>query len=142
MRTTGNLRIEVMVLPVTDVDAAKVFLVERAGFCLDVDYRPSIDFRVVQITPPGSACSIQLVGAGDPEPRTTYLVVEDIVAARDQLIGRGVEVGALRHKVPRDAWAGSWGEGPDSGRADYATFAEFVDLDGHRWVLQERALIS
>jgi catechol 2,3-dioxygenase-like lactoylglutathione lyase family enzyme len=143
MGASASIRIEVMVLPVADVDAAKSFYVERAGFGLDVDYRPTADFRVVQITPPGSGCSIQLAAADGPvAPRETYLVTEDVAALHDDLVGRGVEVGGLRHKEPRDGWAGSWADGRDADRADYATFAEFADLDGHRWVLQERKEMS
>jgi catechol 2,3-dioxygenase-like lactoylglutathione lyase family enzyme len=138
MTAPASARIEVLVLPVADVDVAKSFY-ERAGFSLDVDYRPTPEFRVVQITPPGSACSIQLVAAAGPVPHhETYLVVEDIVAARAELIGRGVPVGEPRHKEPREGWAGGWSAGPDPDRADYSTFADFTDPDGHRWVLQER----
>jgi hypothetical protein len=138
MAAPASARIEVLILPVVDVDVAKTFY-ERAGFRLDVDYRPTSGFRVVQITPPGSACSIQLVTADGPVPlHETYLVVEDVVAARAELIERGVEVGELRHKEPREGWAGGWSDGPDPDRADLSTFADFTDPDGHRWVLQER----
>lgn len=140
MTPSSDARIEVVVLPVADCDRSISFYVEQAGFTLDVDYRPKPGFRVVQITPPGSACSLQLTDAdgSSVQPREIYLVVEDIVAARDQLEERGVEVDELRHKDPREGWAGGWAAGPDPDRADYATFAGFLDPDGHRWVLQER----
>jgi len=133
-----DFRLEVIVLPVADVDRSLAFYVERVGFALDVDYRPSADFRVVQLTPPGSACSVQLVGeTGGPVPGL-YLVVADIEAARGELIDRGVPVGDLRHKAPDGDWQGGWEPGVDPNRRDYASFAEFTDPDGHVWVLQER----
>jgi catechol 2,3-dioxygenase-like lactoylglutathione lyase family enzyme len=135
-------KIEVLILPVSDVDRALAFYSEKAGFTLDVDYRPSDDFRVVQLTPPGSACSIQLgVGLTDAAPgsiRGIQIVVEDLQAAREELLERGVEVGDVRHKSPRGDWRGGWEPGLDPDRADYASFADFTDPDGNRWVLQER----
>ncbi|HMI71878.1 MAG TPA: VOC family protein [Solirubrobacteraceae bacterium] len=135
-------KIEVLILPVSDVDRALAFYSEKAGFTLDVDYRPSDDFRVVQLTPPGSACSIQIgVGLTDAAPssiRGIHTVVEDLRAARDELLERGVEVGDIRHKSPRGDWHGGWDPGLDPERADYASFADFTDPDGNRWVLQER----
>jgi catechol 2,3-dioxygenase-like lactoylglutathione lyase family enzyme len=138
MGALSHGRIEVMILPVTDIDRAKSFYVDRVGFDLDVDYEASADFRVVQITPPGSACSVQLVEAAGPiEPRETYLVVVDVVSAREALRRQGVEVSPLRHKHPRDAWVGGWAEGVDPDRTPYASFADFTDPDRHRWVMQE-----
>jgi catechol 2,3-dioxygenase-like lactoylglutathione lyase family enzyme len=135
-------RIEVLILPVSDVDRARAFYTEKAGFTLDVDYQPSDDFRVVQLTPPGSACSIQVgVGLTDAAPgsaRGISAVVEDLRAARDELLERGVDVGEIRHKSPRDDWRGGWAPGLDPDRADYASFADFSDPDGNQWVLQER----
>jgi hypothetical protein len=94
------LALEVVPLPVTDVDRALAFYVEQAGFALDVDYRPAADFRVVQLTPRGSSCSIQLVMADSPwRVRNLYLVTNDIADARANLINRGVAVGPIRHKV-------------------------------------------
>jgi catechol 2,3-dioxygenase-like lactoylglutathione lyase family enzyme len=108
-------KIEVLILPVSDVDRALAFYSEKAGFTLDVDYRPSDDFRVVQLTPPGSACSIQIgVGLTDVAPGSIggiHTVVEDLRAARDELLERGVEVGEIRHKSPRGAWRGGWEQG-------------------------------
>jgi catechol 2,3-dioxygenase-like lactoylglutathione lyase family enzyme len=137
-------KIEVLILPVSDVDRALAFYSEHAGFKLDVDYCPSDDFRVVQLTPPGSACSIQIgVGLTDAAPgsiRGIQIVVEDLQAARDDLLGRGVEVGDIRHKTARGDWHGGWEPGLDPDRADYASFADFTDPDGNQWVLQERGL--
>lgn len=134
--------IEVISLPVSDVDRALRFYVDQVGFTLDVDYAPSDTFRVVQLTPPGSGCSIQIgKGLTDALPgslRNTYLVVTDLEAARNRLLEHGVEVSVIRHKVPIDAWDGRFAAGLDPARRDYASFADFMDPDGNRWVLQER----
>jgi catechol 2,3-dioxygenase-like lactoylglutathione lyase family enzyme len=136
-----DCRLQVVTLPVSDVDKAAAFYTERVGFTLDVDYHPTGDFRVVQLTPPGSACSVQLgVGLTDAPPgtaRTTYLVVTDIEAAHRELAGRGVQVGDIRHKSPIDDWRGGWAPGADPERRDYASFADFADPDGNTWVVQE-----
>ncbi len=130
--------LEVLVLPVADVDRSLAFYADQVGFTLDVDYRPSADFRVVQLTPRGSACSVQLVtGTAGPVPGL-YLVVADIEAARDELIARGVSVGDIRHKAPVERWQGGFAPGVDADRRGYASFAEFTDPDDHVWVLQER----
>ena len=133
-----DLKLELVLVPVSDVDRAKAFYTEKLGFSLDVDHQPSDDFRVVQMTPPGSACSITIgVGLTDATPgsyRGTHLVVTDIVAAREALAARGVEVSEVRH-FDRDA--GEWKPGPDPGRGKYASFADFADPDGNTWVLQE-----
>ncbi|HEY1704860.1 MAG TPA: VOC family protein [Trebonia sp.] len=133
--------IQVITLSVTDIDKAAAFYTQQVGFTLDVDYHPASDFRVVQLTPPGSACSVQ-VGDGltDSKPgsaRATCLVVTDIEAARRELIGRGVAVSDIRHKSPVDDWKGGWEPGTDPRRRDYASFADFADPDGNTWVLQE-----
>src|SRR5450631_3890093 len=86
-------KLELVVVPVSDVDRAKAFYVDQAGFNLDVDHRAGEDFRVVQLTPPGSACSITVMNPrGEPAPpvQGLHLVVVDIEAARAELIGRGV----------------------------------------------------
>jgi hypothetical protein len=133
------LALEVVLLPVTDIDLALAFYNEQAGFILDVDYRPTVDFRVVQLTPPGSACSIQLVMADSTgRVHNLYLVTSDLAEARAALIARGVAVGAIRHKDPVDTWAGGWSAGLDPSRRDYASFADFADPDGNTWILQER----
>ena len=98
--------------------------------------RPTRTFRVVQLTPPGSACSITIgKGITNAEPgsyRGTHLVVDDIEAVRDELVGRGVDVSAIRHMTPQ-----GWVDGPDPEHADYNSFADFADPDGNTWVLQE-----
>jgi catechol 2,3-dioxygenase-like lactoylglutathione lyase family enzyme len=131
-----DFKLELVLIPVSDVERAKQFYVETCGFALDVDHQPSEEFRVVQITPPGSACSLTIgVGITDAEPgsyRGTHLVVTDIVAAHAELVGRGVEVSEIRHMGP-----GGWEAGPDPERRDYGSFADFADPDGNTWVLQE-----
>src|SRR5215211_5123092 len=96
-----DFRLELVLIPVTDVDRARQFYVERCGFVLDVDHQPNEDFRVVEMTPPGSACSITIGrGITDATPgsyRGTHLVVSDIEAARAALVGRGVDVSDIRH---------------------------------------------
>jgi catechol 2,3-dioxygenase-like lactoylglutathione lyase family enzyme len=132
----ADLKLELVLIPVADVDRAKAFYTEQLGFTLDVDHQPSDEFRVVQMTPPGSACSVTIgVGITSAEPgsyRGTHLVVTDIEAARAELVGRGVEVGEVRHMTPQ-----GWSPGPDPEHADYASFADFADPDGNTWVLQE-----
>jgi catechol 2,3-dioxygenase-like lactoylglutathione lyase family enzyme len=134
--------VEVITLPVSDVDRALRFYVDRAGFTLDVDYSPHAAFRVVQLTPPGSACSIQigtgLTDAPAGSVRNVYLVVTDLEAARSVLLERGVKVSEIRHKTPIGAWNGGFASGLDPARGNYASFANFSDLDGNTWVLQER----
>ncbi|RSS98905.1 VOC family protein, partial [Streptomyces sp. WAC05374] len=97
---------------------------------------------VVQMTPPGSACSVQIgVGLTDAEPGSAqglYLVVRDLEAAQAELASRGVDVGEIRHKAPNDTWQGGFEPGPDPERRDYASFAEVMDPDGNTWTLQER----
>lgn len=133
------LSLEVIPLPVTDVDRACAFYTEQVGFILDVDYRPTPDFRVVQLTPPGSACSVHLVAApSGSRLHGLCLVTSDLAAERARLIGRSVDVSAIRHKDPVETWAGRWGVGLDPQRRDYASFADFADPDGNTWTLQER----
>jgi catechol 2,3-dioxygenase-like lactoylglutathione lyase family enzyme len=132
-----DFKLELILLPVADVDRAKAFYVERAGFNLDVDTRVGDQVRVVQLTPPGSACSITFgTGITDAAPgavRGTHLVVSDIEAARAELRERGVEVSDVRHLE-----SGTWVPGPHPDRGDYESFADFSDPDGNTWVLQER----
>jgi catechol 2,3-dioxygenase-like lactoylglutathione lyase family enzyme len=124
------------VVPVSDVDRAKTFYVDGMGFTLDVDHQPSETFRVVQLTPPGSACSITIGTGLTPATPGTYqglhLVVQDIVAARELLVGRGVT-------VSEPYWFGPEGQttGVHPERADYGTFASISDPDGNGWLLQE-----
>jgi catechol 2,3-dioxygenase-like lactoylglutathione lyase family enzyme len=127
---------EVTVIPVSDVDRAKEFYAEKLGWNVDVDHRAGETFRIVQLTPPGSAASIS-IGAGIPqaEPGTyqgMHLVVSDIEAARDELAGRGVDIGEPFH-------FGAEGQAPGlhPERADYGTYLTFADPDGNRWLIQE-----
>ena len=137
-----NLSVEVITLPVSDVERALRFYVNQVGFMLDVDYSPNATFRVVQLTPPGSGCSIQMGSGVTNAPagslRNIYLVVTDLEDARSRLLESGVKVGEIRHKVPIDAWDGGFALGLDPARRDYASFADFSDPDGNSWVLQER----
>jgi catechol 2,3-dioxygenase-like lactoylglutathione lyase family enzyme len=132
-----EMKLELVLVPVADVDRAKSFYLEQTGFDLLVDHRAGDEFRVVQLTPPGSACSIAVgIGITDAEPgsvRGLHLVVPDIVAVRDELIGRGVDVAEIRHIE-----AGVWDAGPHPQRNDYNSFANFADPDGNTWLLQER----
>ena len=102
-----DMKLELVLLPVSDVDVAKAFYIEQVGFDLDVDHQPSDDFRVVQMTPPGSACSVTVgIGLTAAEPgsyRGMHLVVTDIEAARAELTKRGVEVSEIRH-MGSDGW--------------------------------------
>ena len=129
--------LELVLLPVADVDRAKSFYVEKVGFNLDVDHRAGDDFRVVQMTPPGSACSVSIgKGITDAEPGSTrglHLVVKDIEGARAELAERGVDVSDVWHMEP-----GGQTPGPDPERRDYGSFANFSDPDGNTWILQER----
>jgi catechol 2,3-dioxygenase-like lactoylglutathione lyase family enzyme len=129
-------KLELVLIPVADVDRAKAFYTEKLGFNLDVDHQPNEHFRVVQLTPPGSACSITVgIGLTDVAPgsyKGTHLVVTDIVAAQKELVERGVEVSDIRHMGPA-----GWEPGVDPTRSDYASFADFADPDGNTWVLQE-----
>ena len=127
-----DYRLEVVVVPVSDVDRAKAFYGERCGFNVDLDTTNG-GLRVVQITPPGSACSITIgTGITTSEPGSyegLQLVVTDIEAARAELIGRGVDVGPIRHFDN-----GEWLEGKGG---PWNSFANFADPDGNGWILQE-----
>ncbi|MBA0086790.1 MAG: VOC family protein [Acidobacteria bacterium Pan2503] len=134
--------VEVITLRVSDVERALRFYVDQVGFALDVDYSPNDNFRVVQLTPPGSSCSVQigkgLTDAPTGSLRNIFLVVTDLAAARSRLLERGVEVSEMRHKTPIGAWDGGFAPGLDPARGDYASFASFSDPDGNSWLLQER----
>jgi catechol 2,3-dioxygenase-like lactoylglutathione lyase family enzyme len=137
-----DYQLEVMIVPVSDVDRSLAFYTEQVGFTLDIDYHPSDEFRVVQLTPPGSACSVQIgVGLTEARPGTahgSYLVVSDLERVRSELISSGVKVSEIRHKSPKQSWQGGFEPGIDPEHGDYASFAELTDLDGNTWTLQER----
>jgi catechol 2,3-dioxygenase-like lactoylglutathione lyase family enzyme len=127
-------KLEVVVVPVSDVDRAKRFYSEQLGFIVDVDHRPNEKFRVVQLTPPGSACSVTIgTGLAAMKPGSLeglQLVVSDIQAAHAELVGRGVEVGPIVHFED-----GAQVEGP--GEA-WNSFFFFSDPDGNGWAVQEK----
>jgi catechol 2,3-dioxygenase-like lactoylglutathione lyase family enzyme len=129
-------KLELVLVPVSDVDRAKTFYSEKVGFNLDVDHRAGDEFRVVQLTPPGSACSIT-IGTGITEAvpgsvQGLHLVVSDIDAARAELVERGVDVSEVFHFE-----SGKRVPGPDPQRRDYGSFLSFSDPDGNSWVVQE-----
>jgi len=126
--------LELVVVPVTDIDRAKAFYSERCGFVVDVDHSVGDDFRVVQLTPPGSACSISIgKGLSKAVPGSTQglqLCVSDIVAAREELVGRGLEISPIRHVEE-----GEWLEGKGG---PWNSFMFFDDPDGNGWAIQEK----
>jgi len=133
---TVDMKLEVVVIPVSDVERAKRFY-GGLGWRLDADIAKGDNFRVVQFTPPGSACSIHfgkgVTSAVPGSVQNLYLVVSDIEAARAALVGRGVEVSEVFHRAGREGRA----SGPDPARNSYASFASFSDPDGNGWLLQE-----
>ncbi len=131
----GEFRLEVVALPVSDVDRAKAFY-EGLGWRVDIDFEPAPGVRVVQITPTGSGCSFSF-GEGfiKTEPGSIErleVAVHDIEAARDELIGHGVDVGEIYHMGESGP-----APGPDPNRTSYNSYAPFSDPDGNGWVLQE-----
>ena len=132
-----DFTLEAIALPVTDVDRAKSFYADKVGFAVDVDHSAGEHFRVVQLTPPGSPCSV-LIGRGitDATPgavKGLHLVVTDVDAAHAELSARDVQVSPVRHMTPS-----GWVDGADPAHADYNSICDFGDPDGNTWVLQER----
>lgn len=131
-----DYKLELVIVPVSDVDRAKAFYVEKAGFHLDVDHSAGEAFRVVQLTPPGSSCSISIgVGLSDMKPGTLqglHLVVDDIEAAHAELKSRGVQISDIRHMTSE-----GWKPGADPAHSQYNSFADFKDPDGNYWLVQE-----
>ena len=138
------MRLEVVVLPVTDVDRAKAFYVERLGFRLDADVPGDDGFRVVQVTPPGSPCSIifgsDLTAAVPGAVQDVMLVVRDLESTRAALLERGVDVSEVFHDaggVFHHAGTKARVSGPAPEHGTYGSFASFSDPDGNGWILQE-----
>ena len=142
-----DMKFEIAVIPVSDVDRAKAFY-SKLGWRLDADFAAGDDFRVIQFTPPGSAASIifgkNVTAAAPGSAQGLYLIVSDLEAARTELIGRGVEVGEAFHGG--DAHAGPdepylFGRrrvsGADPAHGSYRSFASFKDPDGNGWLFQE-----
>jgi catechol 2,3-dioxygenase-like lactoylglutathione lyase family enzyme len=129
-----EMKLEVVVIPVSDVDRAKEFY-ERIGWRLNVDRSAGEDFRLVQFTPPGSSCSVHFgrnVTSAAPGSAKSFLVVADIEAARNQLVAAGVEVGEFFHDGPEGR-----GSGLHPQRLSYRSRALFGDPDGNVWHMQE-----
>jgi catechol 2,3-dioxygenase-like lactoylglutathione lyase family enzyme len=135
--TIVDLKLEVVVIPVSDVDRAKNFY-ERLGWRLDADFAAGENWRVVQFTPPGSPCSIHFGKGVTPAVpgsfKNLYLVVSDMEAARRDLIGRGADVSPAFHFT---GFGAPPSPGPDPNGGSYMTFASFSDPDGNTWLLQE-----
>ncbi len=127
-------KLELIVVPVSDVDRAKDFYAERLGFDVVVDHRAGEDFRVVQLTPPGSGCGIALMRnlEAPGSLQGVHLVVSDIDVAQAALDSKGVEI-----QGPFHFEAGRQTMGADPQRADYGTFLSFSDPDGNGWLVQE-----
>lgn len=141
-----DLKLEVLVIPVSDLDRAKEFY-SRLGWRLDADVATGEDFRLIQLTPPGSGCSVQfgtnLTSAAPGSLQSTYLIVADIATMRDKLAQSGVDVTEVFHCETgfacrfggADAPGRVTGRGPEDG--SYSSFASFSDPDGNTWLLQE-----
>jgi catechol 2,3-dioxygenase-like lactoylglutathione lyase family enzyme len=143
-----DMKLEIVVIPVSDVDRAKRFYGDL-GWRLDADFAAGDDFRIIQFTPPGSGCSVifgkNITAAAPGSARGLYLVVSDITAARDELLGRGVAIGEVFHD-DAGVYAGAdepylFGRlrvgGIDPEHRSYRSFASFSDPDGNGWLLQE-----
>ena len=140
---TVGMRLEIAVIPVSDVDRAKGFYAQL-GWRLDIDYRGGDAYRVIQFTPPGSDCSIifgkNVTTAAPGSAQGLHLIVSDIAAARDDLLRRGIEIsepfhdaGGIFHHADGEGVVG----GPNPQRRSYASYASFSDPDGNGWLIQE-----
>jgi len=130
-----DYKLEVVVVPVSDVDRAKAFYSDQCGFVVDADSTPAPNFRVVQMTPPGSTCSVTIGPVIVAESANGFrpslqLSVPDITAARAELAGRGVDITPVRHIDN-----GEWLDGPGG---PYNSFAFFKDPDGNDWAIQQK----
>jgi catechol 2,3-dioxygenase-like lactoylglutathione lyase family enzyme len=144
-----DMKFEIVVIPVSDIDRAKDFYGRKLGWRLDADYDNGKDFRVVQLTPPGSGCSVifgrNVTGAEPGSVQGLYLIVADVAAARAQLIARGIPVSQVFHSAG-DTYSGPdepylFGRvrvsGPDPEDRSYRSFASFRDPDGNGWLFQQ-----
>ena len=144
-----DMKFEIVVIPVSDIDRAKEFYGEKLGWRLDADYDNGKDFRVLQFTPPGSGCSIifgkNVTAAAPGSTQGLYLIVSDIEAARKELLGRGIQISEVFHDAG-GVYAGTdepylFGRvrvsGPDPEHRSYRSFASFRDPDGNGWLFQE-----
>ena len=144
-----DMKFEIVVIPVSDVDRAKEFYGEKLGWRLDADYDNGKDFRVIQFTPPGSGCSVifgkNVTAAAPGSTQGLYLIVSDIEAARKELLGRGIQISQVFHDAG-GVYAGTdepylFGQirisGPDPEHRSYRSFASFQDPDGNGWLFQE-----
>ena len=132
-----DIHLEIQVIPVSDVDRSKAFY-ERLGWRLDDDVAPLDGLRIVQFTPPGSACSITFgtgLTAAAPGSAEGGLTVSDIEAAHDELAGRGIDASEIWHGPPFPPEARQ--PGPDPERTSYGSFCSFTDPDGNTWLVQE-----
>jgi catechol 2,3-dioxygenase-like lactoylglutathione lyase family enzyme len=138
-----DMKLEVVVIPVSDVDRAKRFYSDL-GWRLDIDYTPGDDYRVIQFTPPGSGCSVifgkNVTNAAPGSAKGLHLIVSDIQAARDQLLRRGIAISEPFHDaggIFHHAGGKALVSGPNPQRKSYASYASFSDPDGNGWVFQE-----
>ena len=135
--TRVDMKLEVDIIPVSDVDRSKRFY-ERLGWRLDQDVAPGNDIRIIQFTPPGSACSVTFgkgITRAEPGSAEGGLVVSDIEAAHDELVRRGIDASQVWHgpSFPPEARL----SGPDPKRTSYGSFFSFNDPDGNTWLVQE-----
>jgi catechol 2,3-dioxygenase-like lactoylglutathione lyase family enzyme len=144
---TGNMKFEIVVIPVSNADRAKAFYA-KLGWRLDADYDSGKGFRVIQFTPPGSACSVifgqNVTPAAPGSAQGLYLIVSDLQATRKNLLGRGVQVSDVFHnagvytgKDETYLFGSVRVSGPDPEHRSYRSFASFKDPDGNGWLLQE-----
>jgi catechol 2,3-dioxygenase-like lactoylglutathione lyase family enzyme len=142
-----DMKFEIVVIPVSDVDRAKEFYA-KLGWRLDADFDSGKDFRVLQFTPPGSGCSVifgkNVTPAAPGSAQGMYLIVSDVEAARKELLERGIEVGEVFHSAGEYAGTDEpylFGRkrvsGPDPDHGSYRSFASFKDPDGNGWLFQE-----
>jgi catechol 2,3-dioxygenase-like lactoylglutathione lyase family enzyme len=145
---TIDMKFEIVVIPVSDIDRAKAFY-SKLGWRLDADFAAGDDFRVIQFTPPGSGCSVifgkNVTAAAPGSAQGLYLIVSDIDAARKELLGRGIKVSEVFHgdagvylgKDEPYLFGRHRVSGPDPAHGSYRSFASFSDPDGNGWLFQE-----